>query len=66
LKITRPVLPTVSDNADAPSTVFWNDKLPLLELKFVGGSQGLDVSYKSERPDAAQLVFDGISALLAA
>ncbi|GFR45766.1 hypothetical protein Agub_g7219 [Astrephomene gubernaculifera] len=36
----------------------------LLELKFVAGAGGVDVSVKAERQDVAQLVFDGLPAVL--
>ncbi|GLC57766.1 hypothetical protein PLESTB_001264500 [Pleodorina starrii] len=36
----------------------------LLELKFVAGAGGVDVSVKAERQDCAQLVFDGLPAVL--
>ena len=37
----------------------------LLELKFVVGQPGLDVSVKAERMDAAPLVFESLPAVLA-
>ncbi|KAG2491509.1 hypothetical protein HYH03_010086 [Edaphochlamys debaryana] len=36
----------------------------LLELKFVAGAGGVDVSVKAERQDVAQLVFDGLPSVL--
>ncbi|GIL87927.1 hypothetical protein Vretimale_6284 [Volvox reticuliferus] len=36
----------------------------LLELKFVAGAGGVDVSVKAQRQDVAQLVFDGLPAVL--
>ncbi|KXZ48196.1 hypothetical protein GPECTOR_29g103 [Gonium pectorale] len=36
----------------------------LLELKFVAGAGGVDVSVKAERQDVAQLVFEGLPAVL--
>ncbi|KAG2441207.1 hypothetical protein HYH02_010051 [Chlamydomonas schloesseri] len=36
----------------------------LLELKFVAGAGGVDVSVKAERQDVSQLVFDGLPAVL--
>ena len=35
LKITRPVLPTVKFKSAAPSTVFWKDRLPVLDVRLV-------------------------------
>ncbi|PNW76833.1 hypothetical protein CHLRE_11g478156v5 [Chlamydomonas reinhardtii] len=36
----------------------------LLELKFVAGAGGVDVSVKAQRQDVSQLVFDGLPAVL--